>query len=78
MPALEITPDNQEDVEIKQAVIVPEIRGKTLKEALEILKETGLEANWEGEQDRETAVVLEQLPKPGLSVNEGTKVEISF
>lgn len=57
---------------------MPEIRGKTLKETLEILKETGLEANWEGEQDKETAVVSDQLPKPGLNVNEGTKVEISF
>lgn len=57
---------------------MPEIRGKTLKEALEILKESGLEANWEGEQDKEAVVVSDQLPKPGLSVNEGTKVEISF
>lgn len=70
--------DNQEEIEVKQAVTVPEIRGKTLKEALEILEEAGLEANWEGVQDKQTAIVSDQLPKPGLSVNEGTKVEISF
>ena len=78
LPALEIAPDNREEIDIKQAVIVPEIREKTLKEALEILKEAGLDAAWEGEVDKETAVVSDQLPKPGLSVNEGTKVEISF
>ena len=78
LPALEIAPDNREEIDIKQAVIVPEIREKTLKEALEILKEAGLDAAWEGEVDKETEVVSDQLPKPGLSVNEGTKVEISF
>ena len=78
LPALEIAPDNREEIDIKQAVDVPEIREKTLKEALEILKEAGLDAAWEGEVDKETEVVSDQLPKPGLSVNEGTKVEISF
>lgn len=65
-------------MEIKQAVTVPEIRNITIKEAIEKLKEVGLDynINYEGEINQEEEVVKEQLPKPGLSINSGTKVEI--
>ena len=78
LQALEIAPDNQEEMEIKQAVTVPEIRNITIKEAKEKLKEAGLDynVNYEGEINQEEVIVKEQLPKPGLSINSGTKVEI--
>ncbi len=71
-------PDDEGKTEIKQAVIVPEIRDITVKEAVEKLKEVGLDANInaDAEINEEETIVKEQLPKPGLSINEGTKVEI--
>lgn len=65
-------------MEVKQAVTVPEIRNGTVKEAIEKLKEVDLDynINYEGEINKDEVIVKEQLPKPGLSINSGTKVEI--
>lgn len=78
LPALEIAPDKEEETEIKQAVTVPEIRNITVKEAIEKLKQVDLDynINTEAEINKEEVMVKEQLPKPGLSINSGTKVEI--
>ncbi len=78
LPALEIAPDKAEETEMKQSVIVPEIRNLTVKEALQVLKEAGLDANINAETEinTEETIVTDQLPKPGLSINEGTKIEI--
>lgn len=71
-------PDNEVEAEVKQAVTVPEIRNITVKEAIRKLKEAGLEANINSEIEinKEETIVTQQLPKPGLSIMSGTKVEI--
>ncbi len=78
LPALEIMPDNESEIEIKQLVTVPEIRNLTVKEAIEKLKEVGLDftINTEKEINKDETLVTQQLPKPGITINEGIQVEI--
>ena len=78
LPVLGITKDAEQAEEVKQSVVVPEVRNITVKEAIDKLKEAGLECtvNSEQEIDKENTIVKEQLPKPGLSINTGTKVEL--
>ena len=78
LPALEIMPDNESEIEIKQLVTVPEIRNLTVKEAIEKLKEVGLDftINTEKEINKDETLVTQQLPKPGITIKEGIQVEI--
>ncbi len=82
---LELQKDKEEQVEEgKEEVVevtVPELRGTTIKEAKEILKELkmNLEINnlEEGTQiNEEETIIKEQLPKPGIVVNNTNKVYI--
>ena len=80
LPALEISQDKMEEENIKQSVTVPEVRNLSVKDALNVLEEIGLEGviNTEQEIDKENTMVIEQLPKPGLSIMEGTQVELNI
>jgi stage V sporulation protein D (sporulation-specific penicillin-binding protein) len=53
---------------IVQEVYVPEVRGKSIEEAVKRLREFGLEYKIEGDADNKSAVVLEQTPKPDASI----------
>jgi stage V sporulation protein D (sporulation-specific penicillin-binding protein) len=53
---------------IVQEVYVPEVRGKSVEEAVKRLREFGLEYKIEGDADNKNAVVLEQTPKPDASI----------
>lgn len=77
LPYLEVT-KNIEDEKQKEMVVVPEIRGKNVKEATKILKENGLGININSKEDidKEKTIVTEQIPKPGLKVIEETKIEV--
>ena len=51
--------------------------GKNLKEAENILKENGLEAEFDsenGEIEKENVYIKEQIPKAGIKVNKGSKI----
>ena len=78
LPALEIAPDNTEQLEVRKEVTVPEIRGLSIKDAVKILKEAGLDANVNAEKeiDRNETIIKDQVPKPGLTIYSGTKVEL--
>ena len=77
---LQIEKDNVQEGEEKITVVVPELREKTVKEATEILKEAGLEANFnlsDGQQiDKENTIVIEQMPLPGVKVRSNSSIEI--
>ena len=68
LPYLELTKDNSEEVEVKEEIEVPEIRGKNLKEASKILKDLGLgietDKQIESNINKEEIIIKEQLPKP--------------
>ncbi len=80
LPYLEITKDGeggQETLEIE----VPNIEGKTIKEAEILLKENNLELNVQSEQeniDKENTYVTEQTPKAGVKVNQGSNIYVGW
>ena len=78
LPYLEVN-QTGEEVEILEEVQTPDVLGKTLEEAENILKESGLEAVYETteeEIDKKNTYIKEQTPKAGITVNKGSKVYI--
>ena len=73
LPYLEV---NKEE-EIIEEVMTPDVLGKNLKEAENILKENGLEAEFDSENEeieKENVYIKEQIPKAGIKVNKGSKI----
>jgi len=68
LPYLELQKETEELSDVK----VPNIIGKTVKEAEEILKENNLEIKCE-ERDK-TKIVLKQIPEPNIIVKENTQI----
>ncbi len=81
MPYLETIKDGEKEEEIKKEIQVPNIEGKTLKEAESILKENNLQLvkkNEQEEVDKENTIVKEQTPKGSVKVIEGSNVYVSW
>lgn len=60
---------------------IPNIEGKSLKEAESIIKENQLQLIISNEQDeinKETTLVKEQTPKAGIKVKPGTNIYVEF
>lgn len=80
LPYLEIIKDGEQDEQVIE-IEVPNVEGKTLKEAESILKESNLNLiinNEEEGMDKETIIVKEQTPKAGIKVKEGSNVYIDW
>ncbi len=79
---------NQEEVEIAEEVIVPNITGLSIKEAEKILKDVGLEISFENivnnaEEnneglDKENTIIKEQTPTEGIKINKGNKIFVKY
>ena len=71
----------KEEIEEKVEVSVPDITGKTIKEAESILKESGLEivitSETEG-MNKEQVNVRTQMPQAGINVYKGSSVYIEY
>ena len=81
LPYLEVNKEVLEDEEQKaiNQIQVPDIMGKTLKEAQQILKESNLELYLENEEiDLENTYVKNQIPSSGITVNENSKVIVEY
>ena len=77
LPYLEVSQGNQEEVEVINQVTVPELEGKTVKEAKQIAKESNINLVIENEPeelDEGNVIIKEQTPKAGIVINEGTNV----
>lgn len=75
LPYMELKKDKPDEDEVKE-VIVPEIRNMSVKDAEKKLKEVELELQFttnEEEIDKEK-IIVEQIPKPGISIKSGKKV----
>lgn len=80
LPYLEVNQGNTEEIEKIEQVETPDIIGKTIKEAENILKENELELDIEnesGELDKESVIIKEQIPKPGINIKKGSKITIN-
>ena len=81
LPYLEVNQGNEEEVEIKEEVVTPDVLGKTLEEANKILKEQGLEMvinNETEEIDKTQLTVKSQVPQTGIKIYKGNKVYIDY
>ncbi len=77
LPYLEVSQGNQDEVETINQIQVPELTGKTVKEAKNIAKESGINLIIENEPeelDEESTIISEQTPKAGMTINEGTNI----
>ena len=77
LPYLEVTQGNPDQVEVKEEVEMPNLKGKTIKEAEEILKENEIEIKIENETEdmnKDEIIVKSQIPEPGIKVYKGSCV----
>ena len=80
LPYLEVTQGNPDQVEKKEEIKMPNIKGKTIKEAEKILKEKELQIKINEdlkELDKEKVKVKSQIPEPGIKVYKGSCVYIN-
>ena len=81
LPYLEVVKDNEEVEQVKNDVQVPNIEGKSIKEAETILKESNLKLVINNEQegiDKENTIIKEQTPKAGVKVKEEANVYVEL
>lgn len=81
LPYLETIKDGELEEEKKKEVEVPNIEGKTLKEAEKLLKENNLKLVISNEQegmDKENTTVKEQTPKASIKVKEESNVYVEY
>ena len=81
LPYLEVNQGNEEEVEIKEEVVTPDVLGKTLEEANKKLKEQGLEMvinNETEEIDKTQLTVKSQVPQTGIKIYKGNKLYIDY
>lgn len=81
LPYLETIKDGETGEEEKQEVEVPNIEGKTIKEATSILKENNLQIVISNEQegmDKENTTVKQQTPKATIKVKEGSNIYVEW
>ena len=79
LPYLELQKDNSSEEEDTQ-IETPDLRGKTLKEAKEIIKELGLELelNEKEENNINEGVISNQIPFPGIKINKNSKIYVDI
>ena len=81
LPYLEVNKEvlGEESEDVINQVQVPDVMGKSLKEAEQILKENNLEMSIDSEEiDKENIYVKNQIPSGGITVNEESKVIIEY
>lgn len=74
LPYLELKKDKETEEDLKQTVIVPDLRNKTISEAKKELKELDLELEIEAEEYNSENIITEQIPKPGIQLKQGAKI----
>lgn len=54
--------------------ILPDVRNKTIKDAKDILKNAGFYIKITGDEDEDTTLVIDQVPKPGVTLLEDSTI----
>ena len=81
LPYLELKEDNEETRVSTEVVKVPDVKYKTLKEAEEILKESGLNIKYNTNEEninKGEKIVSSQAPSAGISINSGTTITVTL
>lgn len=78
LPYLEVKKQQTEET-VEQTIEMPNVTGISFKEAETTLKELGLEVEIDGLSKEEVdseQTIIDQLPKNGIQINQGTKVTL--
>ena len=80
LPYLELAKDTEKEEDKIEQVVIPEIRNMSIKDAKNLLKENGLELDYQEQEGQDTneIIIKEQNPKPGIKVNKGSKISIEI
>lgn len=71
--------DEEKKENVKEKVVVPDVRGLTIEEATKVLEESKLEANVDNDVEiEEGTIITDMFPKPGISVNEDSLISLYF
>ena len=62
-------PSNEETTDNSDLITVPEVRNKTITEAEKVLKNAGFTTKISTSNDKNSTVVTDQVPKPGLALS---------
>lgn len=80
LPYLEVVQGNEDEIELKNEITVPDITGKSIEEAEKILKDYKLEIrinNEVEEMDKQNTFVDSQIPQAGITVYEGSCIYVN-
>lgn len=64
-------PSDEDKTSNDNLITVPEVRNKTITEAEKILKEKGFTTKISTSNDKNSTVVIDQVPKPGVALSKG-------
>ena len=83
LPYLELAKDNNSDLDEVISVTVPNVVGLSVKDAIKLLKDIGLEleinfSDIDDEIDSSVAIIEEQTPKQGISINSEETVYVKI
>lgn len=80
LPYLELAKDNVKEEDKIEQIVVPEIRNMSIKDAKNLLKENGLELDYQEQEGQDTneIIIKEQNPKPGIKINKGSRISIEI
>ena len=65
-------PSNEEATDDSDLITVPEVRNKTIAEAEKILKNAGFTTKISTSNDKNSTVVTDQVPKPGVALSKNS------
>lgn len=75
LPYLGIVSENTSSSETTYTEnILPDVRNQTIAEAKTILKQSGFNIVITGEEDENTTLIIDQVPKPGIKLLEGSTI----
>ena len=65
-------PSNEETTDDSDLITVPEVRNKTITEAEKVLKNAGFTTKISTSNDKNSTVVTDQVPKPGVALSKNS------
>lgn len=77
LPSLGVTSGNVSSSSTKSSYkssILPEVKNKTIEEAKSALKNSGFKVKIVGDEDESTTLIVDQMPKPGVTLLENSTV----
>lgn len=77
LPYIGVAAENNEEITRESSLeskLLPDVRNKTIEEATEILKSAGFKVKITGDEDAATTLIIDQVPKPGVSLLENSTI----